>query len=573
MGMIALRPLAVCLALLMSLPGSRAADQPANGLPPHPAISLEGIDIPAAIEKERQAPAGTRITGIGTPHHLLAADLIARAFLTTRGGAYDRILVLSPDHFFKGTRPAATTLRSFDTPFGIVATDGAAATSLLQSQEVFAQSDLFDTEHGVTGLMPFVRLLHPEVPVVAVALGIGSTRQEWDAIADALKPIVTPRTLIVQSTDYSHYLLPAQARLHDQQTLKVLASGNLDALSSLRQPAHLDSRAANYIQMRLQREVFGASATVIANRTAFDYVKLVEPTTSYIVTAYSPDAVALGQLRYADQTIEYFAGDVFLGRHFTELVASSATRNFLVQTISAITRGAPLTVNLEGAMVEETPHGLPPQRHAMTTALALPFLRAINTRAAGLANNHSHDLGTVGFEETRKALGKAGIAALQHLKIEDMGAFRLVALNYIGAGDHKGYPVARPPKAGRASDIEAICKAGAKPPLIAFVHWGEEYRDAPSETEVAVASDLSRCGVAAIIGAHSHKASPHPLLTGGGDQITVFSVGNFLFDQFSATSSGAFVEVRVFERGTFAIRMLPIPNFYEAAIAARSREQ
>ncbi|MCA0423642.1 MAG: AmmeMemoRadiSam system protein B [Proteobacteria bacterium] len=539
----------------------------------HPAIGLGGIDIPAALAREAP-PAGrvVPVTGLGVPHHLLAIDLIARGFMATKGNRYDRILLIGPDHFFKSRRPAAVTQRGFETAFGPVESDKVAVARLLESPELFDPSDLFDGEHGTTGLMPFVRLVHPDVPVVAVALGIGTGRAEWDRIADALKAIVTPQTLIVQSTDYSHYLLPHLARQHDQQTLNVLSARDLDALSALKQPAHLDSKAANYIQMRLQAEVFGAAPAVIANRTAFDYIPVNEPTTSYIVTAYGPDPVALGRLVYGDQQVHFFGGDVFVGRYFLGLLASPAIRDRILGDLRTVTGRAPLTVNLEGAMLPDVPHGLPRQRHAMPAGLTLEILKALNVTSASLANNHSHDLGKLGFNETIKVLKDGGIKPLKHLEPVDLGPFRLVALNFIGVGDFKGYPAALAPGPG-ADDLAGLCRLTIRAPVIAVVHWGEEYTDAGGKTEQAIAHELARCGIGAVIGAHSHKASVRPVLTAGGEQVMVYSVGNLLFDQFSTTSSGALVELRVFARGTFALRMVPVPNLYERALELRSGDR
>lgn len=557
------------VALLVLAAGAACAGPAA----PHAAIGLDGIDIPAALAKE--APPEGRVvpvTGVGVPHHLLAVDLIARGLLATKGNAYDRILLIGPDHFFKSRRVAAVTRRDFATGFGPVATDGPAVVRLLERPDLFDESDLFDGEHGITGLMPFLRLVHPDVPVVAVALGIGSSRAEWDGVADALKGVITPRTLIVQSTDYSHYLLPHIARQHDQQTLNVLSARDLDALAGLKQPAHLDSRAANYIQMRLQAEVFGAMPVVIANRTAFDYIPVNEPTTSYVVTAYGPDAAALGRLVYGDQQVHFLGGDVFVGRYFLGLLANRAIRERILGDIRMLTGGAPLTVNFEGAMLPDLPHGLPPQRHAMPGGLTLDTLKALNVTGASLANNHSHDLGKTGFSETLKLLKDNGIAPLRHLVPVDAGPFRILAMNFVGVGDVKGYPAARPPGKG-ATDLAGLCRMALRPPVIAFVHWGEEYIDAGGEREQAIARELARCGVGAVIGAHSHKASPRPVLTAGGEQVMVYSVGNLLFDQFSATSSGALVEVRVFARGTFALRLVPLPNLYERALDLRAGRQ
>ena len=49
----------------------------------------------------------------------------------------------------------------------------------------------------------------------------------------------------------------------------------------------------------------------------------------------------------------------------------------------------------------------------------------------------------------------------------------------------------------------------------------------------------------------------------GGDVAEFYSLGNFLFDQSAARSSGAMVELRVFEQGTIFMRAIPLPNFFD----------
>jgi predicted class III extradiol MEMO1 family dioxygenase len=69
------------------------------------------------------APAGHRVAGITVPHHLVAADLIARGFRCALGSSYERIILLSPDHFKRSRLPFATTRGIFETVFGDVACD------------------------------------------------------------------------------------------------------------------------------------------------------------------------------------------------------------------------------------------------------------------------------------------------------------------------------------------------------------------------------------------------------------------------------------------------------------------
>ena len=46
-------------------------------------------------------------------------------------------------------------------------------------------------------------------------------------------------------------------------------------------------------------------------------------------------------------------------------------------------------------------------------------------------------------------------------------------------------------------------------------------------------------------------------------------VPSVLFDQPGSQSSGAVLEVRFFPQGTFFVRLIPIPNFYEQALRMR----
>ena len=58
------------------------------------------------------------------------------------------------DDFNVSRRPLATTTRDIETVFGTVRNDRAATAALLQRDELFDNSDLFDKEHGIAALLP-----------------------------------------------------------------------------------------------------------------------------------------------------------------------------------------------------------------------------------------------------------------------------------------------------------------------------------------------------------------------------------------------------------------------------------
>jgi poly-gamma-glutamate synthesis protein (capsule biosynthesis protein) len=378
--------------------------------------------------------------------------------------------------------------------------------------------------------------------------------------------LVTERTLILQSTDFSHYLPLHEAILRDQETLNVIAAGDTDAIAKLHQPRHLDSRGAQYIQMRLQRERFGAAPVVIANSNMQTYVdRMVDETTSYVVQIYpSPDEARRVDLAGSeDGEVLCFAGDTFFGRHLAPVISRTEIRDALLAEIDAILGGCPLALNLEGVMLPEIPTGIGDMQLAMPEDLALDWLKRLNVIGVSIANNHSRDLGDAPRAAMAMRLREAGIKVLDGVEAVDLGPLRFVALTDL---DNAGQPAR-----GLVSDadLEAITRSEAAPPLAAFMHWGTEYGLIPGEREDDLIGALRRAAVSLIVGAHPHVASERLVALAGGESLLAYSLGNFLFDQPGTSVSGAVLEVRFFDQGTFFARLIPIPNLYERALSLR----
>ena len=59
----------------------------------------------------------------------------------------------------------------------------------------------------------------------------------------------------------------------------------------------------------------------------------------------------------------------------------------------------------------------------------------------------------------------------------------------------------------------------------------------------------------------------------GGEIAFVYSLGNFVFDQSRADATGALLEVRFFDQGTFFSRIIRIPNFYSNAVGLPNKRR
>jgi AmmeMemoRadiSam system protein B len=546
--------LTACISVLSSQ--SRAVEHSAVA-----AISIEREQLLAAIAREQKAaPIDTRVTGISVPHHLLASDLIARAFRAAAGNRYERVVILSPDHYNRSRRPFATTQRDFETAFGVVPNDRAASSTLLAESALFEESDLFDQEHGITAIVPFVKHFLLNAKIVPIAISGSSTRHDWDQAVALLANQLGSDVLIVQSTDYSHFLPQSTAVHRDQETLNLISANDVDAITRLIQVPHLDSKAAQYIQMRLQSDVLKSQGVVVASRNSVAYGANANKTTSYIVTIYTEKPSAGSQLKYNDQHILYFGGDVFIGRLFTAALANSAVAKAITAEVHKLTAGAPLIINLEGVVLDDPPEKLPRDVLVSHASLAIPILKALNVSAASLANNHSLDVGPAGYSETQSILERSGIAVLHFNEIVDVGPVRVLALNFIPNKAQNN-------RVFSSDDLTQLCRTNARPPLVAFVHWGNEFTDKADTLEYSAADALQTCGVSAVVGTHSHRASAQIEARQGGEFQMTYSLGNLLFDQRSGRSSGALLELRVFEQGTYATRLVPIVNLYEFGTA------
>ena len=556
-----MRSILWCLVLAVSIIARPA--QADNACPagdaPFPAMYRDPAPFQEAIvSADKHEPANEKLSGIIVPHHLVADDLIALGFRAASGSRYQRIVLLSPDHFRKSEKPFATTDRDFDTPLGRLSADKAATAKLLAHTGLVEDSCLFAAEHGVHALLPFLRHYFPDTPIVPVAISIASSRADWNRIAAALKEVVDEDTLVVQSTDFSHYLPQHEARAFDQQTLNLLAAGSLDGLAGLRQPEHLDSAGALYIQNSIQRDLFDARPLVAANENMQEYVKtFIAETTSYMVVLYGRFESSFNNPAYRASHIYYLAGDTMFGRAMTTLLLQEGPAGRIEAEIMARTKGRPMIVNLEGVVLPDVPEGIGHMTLAMPQQLTVEWLKKLNVVGAGLANNHAMDLGPAGYDDTAAALSEAGIPPFGQGEALTLPGLEIVGLSDIGTNASGKVDLITPEL------LDRLVREGPATPVIAFLHWGDEYAAEPLARQLQLADEMRLRSVTGIVGAHPHVAGDGIAALGGGDVFQAYSLGNFLFDQTAERSSGALIELRIFPQGTVYARFIPTPNFFD----------
>jgi AmmeMemoRadiSam system protein B len=121
----------------------------------------------------------------------------ATAFACLRHRAFSRVLLVGPSHYASfrgGVTPEADTWRL---PLGDLA---------IEPGPLLRRTSPFLREHCLEAELPFLqRALGGSFSVVPVLVGPGSDAADLQALADSLAPLLTADTLLVVSSDFTHF--------------------------------------------------------------------------------------------------------------------------------------------------------------------------------------------------------------------------------------------------------------------------------------------------------------------------------------------------------------------------------
>jgi poly-gamma-glutamate synthesis protein (capsule biosynthesis protein) len=193
-------------------------------------------------------------------------------------------------------------------------------------------------------------------------------------------------------------------------------------------------------------------------------------------------------------------------------------------------------------------------------AFSSPDQLALALRNAGVdvlatANNHSVDRGKIGIIRTIDVLNQHAIAhtgtfvskaerdSVYPLIIQKNG-FRIALLNFTYGTNGISVPS---PTIVNLIDTAQIrqdyekARAQCVDEVIAFVHWGDEYKSEPNRNQEQLADFLHHLGIRIVIGSHPHvlqrmEASLDSDSTLG--RVTVYSLGNFVSNQRTRYRNG-----------------------------------
>ncbi|PLS29875.1 AmmeMemoRadiSam system protein B [Bifidobacterium parmae] len=147
---------------------------------------------------------------------------LAYALLERGRGRITRAVIVGPTHRVAVRGVAAPSADAFATPLGVVSIDTAAEKRAMEQAPALIVNDpTHAREHAVEVQIPFLQtVLGPDIEIVPLNAGDASPRE----VGDVLRALWGgPETVIVISSDLSHYHPQAYARALDDATIDAIA--------------------------------------------------------------------------------------------------------------------------------------------------------------------------------------------------------------------------------------------------------------------------------------------------------------------------------------------------------------
>ena len=247
-------------------------------------------------------PPRSGVVAVVVPHaaYQYSGPTAAHGFAAA-GAGIGRAIVLAPSHFAHFRGAAVLPVSGYRTPLGVVPIDAEATAALARAPLVRPNPAVFMREHALEIQLPLLQGLAPECALVPLLVG-SLEPGDAAALAAALRPLLEPGTLLVASSDLTHYgrrfdylPVPATDAPSVAAAVRRLDDGALDHIVA-RDPdgfvAYVEQSGATIcgrspIEVLLRALPDGARGERLAYTTSLEVTGDYEHTVSYAAVAFT----------------------------------------------------------------------------------------------------------------------------------------------------------------------------------------------------------------------------------------------------------------------------------------------
>ena len=175
-----------------------------------------------------QVPSQQRLCALIMPHagYPYSGLTAAHASLVLTEKQFAKVVLIGPDHRVGFKNCAISDVKAYQTPLGLIRLFRD-ADKLRREPDLFRVIPASDrNEHSLEVILPFLQHYLKEFELLPIVMG----PCDIDRVASAIEPFVDHNTLVVASSDLSHYLPYSEAVARDKETINMilnLESGEL----------------------------------------------------------------------------------------------------------------------------------------------------------------------------------------------------------------------------------------------------------------------------------------------------------------------------------------------------------
>ena len=476
------------------------------------------------------------------PHHTLIADEIGSFWKDIASRTNPSVIVLvGPAHQNQGTALLQTTHGIWTTPFGNTKTHTEMINRLLSFGAIQEEPPSFENEHSIGVHIPYIAKLFPEIPIIPIIAKSPAGTQEAEQLIRELDSLLPKDALIISSVDFSHGLPAKESEARDTQTLSFIKTRSYEQIERLDE-TFLDSPFAVmafllWTDTHKQKEEWQWQQNSGSREGNPD-----APGTSYLVF-FTPTK--------QPPLILTAVGDIMLSRSVATWLEQTTILEVFTEAKYVMEKSDLVFGNLE-SVLSRSQVEIEKSIRFKANPERVDVLQFLGMTHVSVSNNHINDYGEAAWEESRGYLQNAGIQPVGGYRNDGEVVVREIQGQRVVFLAFETWNHALDPLQVKKQVEEAKTKGNL---VIVSFHWGYEYEHVHHPSQTLLAHTAIDAGADLILGHHPHVLQG---IEKYKDGLILYSLGNFVFDQFGEDENESVVARFSFEEKTRSIELIPM---------------
>lgn len=172
-----------------------------------------------------------KIRAMIVPHagYVFSGLCAGKGYKQIEGEDYKTVIILGLSHQYPLNKPSLSVFDAYKTPLGTVAVDVEMIKKIRENNPPIINIEQAEAiEHSIEVQIPFIQTVLPKAKILPIL--VAGSLDDLKNLAKALSKVVSPDTLIIASSDLSHYPSYKDANRVDKETISMITDFALKGL-------------------------------------------------------------------------------------------------------------------------------------------------------------------------------------------------------------------------------------------------------------------------------------------------------------------------------------------------------